>query len=316
MKERLRAPLAAAVALLIGGDLAALGAAGVIDAWRFLFPYLWLFLALEAARRRRRLGDVEAFLLGAAVGLVYDGAYAKNLQSGIAFLGIDWLAALTACFDWGLVTVVSLHAADALLPRPDAESGGGSTGWPERLALVLIPAGAFVAYLADVSAGRTQVERLLGPAWLFDDLLFLAAAALLVRRAFFVEGKVPLKRDRRLWALGFFCGWLPGAQMLARAAEPWPFPSGLVLVALWTAAVAVAARRLWTRMADVAAAPRRISRPLLAVAAWRLAGAAVLLALLGPAVVDERTAAAFSLFVDLPTRLVFLSVFLSANVGV
>ena len=306
MKERLRAPLAAAVAFLIGGGLAARGGAGLLDAGRFLFPYLWLFLAFEAARRRRRLLDVEAFLLGAAAGLLYDGAYAKSLQDGLSFLGIDWLSSAVACFDWGLVTVVALHAADAILPRPDAPAE--AEGVPERAALVLLPAAALAAYLADARVGRTRFERSLGPGWLLADLLFAAAAWALARLAFQrAAAEEPRAPGPRLWALAAFCAWLPGAQLAARlGGGGW---ISFLLVSVWTAAFGAWLRRLCGKRAR-AGAPRRAAGPVLAVAAWRFLGAGILVLLFGPAEGGGLTASAFSVLVDLPTRLLFLSVFL------
>jgi hypothetical protein len=316
VRERSRAPLAAAVAFLIGGDLAASGPAALLDVWRFLFPYLWLFLAFEALRRRRRLLDEEAFLLGAAVGLLHDGALTKVLQDGVFFLGVNWLSALTACFDWGLVTVAALHVVDAFLPRP-AEESAAPLPAPELGALVFLPAGAFLLYLFDTLVGRARFERMLGPAWLLADLLFAGAAAALARRALSrAESDEPEARGRGLWALAAFCAWLPGAQLAARAGGEWPSLLPIVYVAAWTAAVGVWTRMLWRERGHVDAKPRRAARPILILAAWRLAGAAVIGLTLGPLEADGRGASAFAFLVDLPTRLVFLTVFFSANLAV
>ena len=316
MKERLRAPLAAAVAVLIGGDLAARGPEGLLDLWRFLFPYLWLFLAFEAARRRRRLLDAEAFLLGAAMGLAHDGIYAKTLQDGIFFLGVNGLSALAAAFDWGMVTVVALHVADALSPRPAEEEAPGS-GPLALAALVFLPAAALALYLYDALIGRTRFERMLGPAWLLADLLFAAAAAALVRRAAIrSETDEPEERDAWLWALAAFCGWLPGAQLFARAGGEWPSPLSVLCVAGWTAAFGAWLWRLWRERGHAAGEPRRAVRPILALAAWRLLGAALVCLILGPMESDGRAAAAFGFFVDLPTRLIFLSIFFSSRLAI
>jgi hypothetical protein len=201
VKERLRAPLAAAVAFLMAGDLVARGPEALLDVWRFLFPYLWLFLAFEALRRRRRLLDAEAFLLGAAAGLLHDGALTKSLQDGIFLLNVNWLPALTSCFDWGAATVVSLHVADWVLPRPDEGVPAAPQRAPELAALVFLPAGALLLYLLDAITRRSVVERALGPEWPLTDFLFAAAAAALARRAFSrAAADEPEERDRGLWS--------------------------------------------------------------------------------------------------------------------
>ncbi len=315
MNERLRAPLAAAVALLIGGGLAA-GPAALFDAWRFLFPYAWLFLAFEALRRRRRLLDEEAFLLGAAVGLAHDGIFVKVLQDGVSFLGIDWLSSAAACFDWGMVTVVALHAADALLPRP-AEAEPAAPRRLERAALFLLPAAALVMYAADALVGRTRFERMLGPAWLLADLLFAAAAAGLVRRAQALAGApAPQEREPGHLALGAGCGGLTGAQLAARAGGAEFSLISAAGVAAWTGLSGAWMWRLWRERGRADLAPRRASRPILALALWRLAGAAAVWLIFGGLGSDGRGAAAFGIFVDLPTRLAFLSIFFSSRLSV
>jgi hypothetical protein len=315
VKERLRAPLAAAVAFLIGGALLASGPSGLLDPWRFLFPYLWLFLAFEAARRRRRLLDAEAFLIGAAVGLVSDGILAKTLQDGVFFLGVDFLGALASIFDWGMIAVVALHVADACRPRVEDEAP--SSGVLELVALVFIPAAALAAYLFDVWVGRTRFQRMLGPAWLLADLLFAAAAWALVRRAVVQsESAEPEERDVRLWALAAFSAWLPGAQLFARAGGGWPSLLGAMYAAAWTAGFGAWMRRLWLERGHAAWEPRHAVRPILALAAWRLLGALLIYFVLGPVDSEPRGAAAFGFLVDLPSRLVFLTIFFSSRLAV
>ena len=318
MKERYRAPLAAAVAFLIGGDLAVRGPGGLLDLWRYLFPYLWLFLAFEAARRRRRLLDAEAFLLGAAMGLAHDGIFTKTLQDGIFFLGVNWLSVLAAAFDWGMVTVVALHVADAYQPRPEDEaSSSESSGLFELVALVFLPAAALSMYLFDAWVGRLRFQRMLGPSWLLADLLFAAAALALLRRAAVrSETSEPEERDAWVWALAALCGWLPGAQLFARAGGEWPNLLSAMYVAAWTAGFGAWTWRLWRELGHAAWEPRRAARPILALAAWRLIGAALLCLILGPMETDGRSASAFGFLVDLPTRLVFLSLFFSSRLAV
>jgi hypothetical protein len=315
VKERLRAPLAAAAAFLIGGDLIARGPDGLLDPWRFLFPYLWLFLVFEAARRRRRLLDAEAFLWGAAVGLVHDGILAKTLQGSGFFFGVDWLASFASIFDWGMTTVVALHVADAYRSRPAEEEP--SDGVLELVALVFIPAAATAMYLFDAWVGRTRFQRMLGPAWLLADMLFAAAALVLVRRAVArSEAADPEERDAWIWALAALCGWLPGAQLFARAGGEWPSLLSGMYVAAWTAGFGLWMWRLWRERGHATWEPRRAVRPILALAAWRFIGAVLLFLILGPAETEPRSAAAYGFFVDLPTRLLFLTIFFSARLAV
>ena len=317
MNERLRAPLCAAVALLIGGDLAARGASALADPGRFLCPYLWLFLAFEALRRRRRLLDEEAFLLGAAAGLLWDGVFAKSLHDGTSLLDGNWLAAALACLDWGLLTVVSLHVVDAVRRRPSETSSKDAPGFPEAAALALISAAAAARYVYDAAAGRSRFSLMLGPAWPIADLLFAAAAAALARRALSrARADAPPARERGLRALAAFGAWLPGARLAARAGGADFTPVSLLLIAAWTAALGAWLWRLWKARADEGAPPRRAARSILALAAWRAAAGAALWLWFGPAQDGGGGAGAFEAFVDLPTRLVFLSVFFTSRLEI
>lgn len=314
MRERLRPALAALLALMIGGDLAARGLWESLDLWRWLFPYLWLFLAFEALHARRRLRDFEAFLIGAAVGLFYDGVYAKSLQEGALFLGIDWLGSACSVFDWGMVAVLALHAAGALLPRGETRYVRKMT---ELAGLVFLPALALCGYLIKTFTGRYRFERMIGDAWLLADILFVLAAGLLVRRALARSKEdEPEERDRTVWLLAVFCVWLTGARGLGRLAGFWPWPFVLSLVAGWAAAVGWGAWRLWVERVHADRAPRRASPLMLGAAGWRLAGAALVLFLFGTGEADPRSAFAFSVLVELPTRLVFAYALLTSRVEV
>ncbi|MCR4296539.1 MAG: hypothetical protein NUW21_13470, partial [Elusimicrobia bacterium] len=119
-----RALAAAALALLISGDVARLGW-GAVGLWHLSFPYLWLFVLLEAFRARRRVGDGEVFLAGAAMAMLYGGVYAKDLQYGLHPFGVDWLGVLAAAFDGGMTTVLALHVAARLRPRDEAPAEPG-----------------------------------------------------------------------------------------------------------------------------------------------------------------------------------------------
>ena len=314
MKERFRPALAAAIALLIGGDLAARGFWEALDLWRWLFPYLWLFLTFEFLRARRRLCDFEAFLIGAAVGLLHDGVYAKSLQEGASFLGIDWLGSVCAAFDWGMVAVLALHVADALLPREETEH---RLRMPELAGLVFLPGLALCGYLIQTLSGRYRFQRMIGDTWLLADILFIVAAGLLVRRALArAEEDEPGERDRGVWYLAAFCAWLPGAQGLGRLAEFWPWPFVLSLAAAWAAAVGWGTWRLWKERGHADETTRRASPLMLGAAGWRLLGAMLVLFLWGTGEADPRSSFAFSLLVELPTRLVFAYAFLTSRVEI
>jgi hypothetical protein len=104
--------------------------------------------------------------------------------------------------------------------------------------------------------------------------------------------------------------------VVARAGGEWPSLISWAYVAAWTAAVGVWTRMLWRERGHVPAAPRRASLPILLFAAWRLAGAVLIWLTVGSLETDGRGAAAFACLVDLPTRLVFLSIFFSARLAV
>ena len=314
MRERLRPLLAAAVALLIGGDLAARGLWEALDFWRWLFPYLWLFLAFEALRARRRILDAEAFLLGAAVGLFHDGVYVKILQEGASFLGIDWLGTVCTAFDWGMIVVLALHAANALLPREELEH---RLKMPELAALVFLPGLALCGYLLKTVSGRYRFERMIGDTWLLADILFLLAAGLLVRRVLArAAADEPEERERPVWLLAAFCVWLPGAQGLGRLAEFWPWPFILTLVVAWAATAAAVAHSLWKERNLVDETVVTRSKLMLGAAAWRVAGALLILMIWGPGSEDPRSTFAFSLLVELPSLLVFYYAFLTTRVEI
>jgi hypothetical protein len=312
--SRLRAPLAALVALLIGGEFAARGGDALTDVGSWLVAYLLPFLVIELLRARRRLLDAEVFMLGAAAGLLVDGVYAKTLQEGGFVLGVDGLGALFALFDRGMVAVLALHVVDALLPRRE---DAPSPGLPERIAAGTIASGAVVVYLFRTITSRYRYERALGATWLLADLLFAGAAAALIRRALAraAEGEEP-ERDAWVWALAGLCVWLPGYWAIARVADGW---SGFVvgfLSFLWSVFTGFLGWRLWMERAYVDHEPRRASPFALGVAAWRLVAAFAIVAWFGSASDNTAAAGAFQVFVDLPTRFVFAWLFLASRLSV
>ncbi len=316
MIQRLRAPLASLLALWLCGDVAAYGWPALWDLRRWAFPWLPLFLACEWLRRRRRLLDDEAFLLGAAAALLDQGAVAKTLQDGLFFLGINWLGALSAAFDGGLVAVLALHVLDARVPAAPPPPDRGADAL-ELSAFGLAAAGAGVGWIVDAVTGRSRFERMLGPAWLLADLLFLGAAAALARRAWSRAGEdEPAPRDRGLWALIAFGAWLPPAQLVARLGGEWLSPLSTLYLLAWTAAFAGWTRMLWRERGHIDARPRRAFKPVLFLAAWRFAAPAALAVLMGSAAADPRVVPAYAFLVDLPVRLAFFSLFFGARLAV
>lgn len=318
MNERLRAPLAAVLALWLSGDLAARGAPALWDIGRWLLPYLFLFTLIERWRRTRRLLDDEVFLLGAAAGLVYEGVYAKDLQDGLMFLGINWLGAVSAAFDGGLVAILALHALDARWPRPpEPPEPTAKSLLAESAVFAFVPAFAVAGWAVDAYTGRARYLHLLGPSWLLADLLLLGGAAALIRRALTrADETEPPPRDRGVWLLVAFCAWLSPAQFFTRLGGYWGSPlSDLYLIA-WTGAFGYWARMLWRERGHTKLASVRVSRVLLALAAWRLVGSVILASVFGTAGDDPNAVAAYAFLVDMPVRVLFFSLFFGARFAV
>lgn len=299
----LRAAATAAAALLIGGDFASLGW-DALGAWRFCFPYLWLFCALELFRTRRRLGDEEAFLLGTAFSFLYSGVYSKDLHSPDGLLGIDWLATAFSAFDWGLLTVVTLHALEAIRPRKE----GAAAGLSSWFVLLFAGGGALCVYAVKTIFHHYRAERGLGSVWLVADILFLWAAWALFRRARDrAELEEAPERDGSVWALFTFAVWLPGFQLVWRIASALMLPEALGwgFGGAWTLAAGLLSWRLWSERAHADPAPLGRSRAVLLAAAWRAAAGAGIFLLVGTPEESPRSVAAFSLAADLPARLLF-----------
>lgn len=310
-----RALAAAALALLISGDPARLGwdAAGP---WHFVFPFLWLFILLEAGRARRRIGDGEVFLAGASMAMLYGGVYAKDLQYGPHPFGIDWLGSVTAAFDGGMTAVLALHVVDRLKPRADGPP-------PEMgmltIAFLIFGLGAAAAvYGVKTAFNFYRADRMLGPTWLTADILFLGAAWFLARRAWLRSEEDEPGREPWVWGLAAFAVWLPGARFVALACAWAGLPAVLqyFFVGAWTAAGAAILRPLWRERAHVDLTPVRASRPASAAALWRAAGALAIVLWLGAELNEPRAAGIFSAAIDWPTRALFAWAFLTSRLSV
>lgn len=313
-----RSLVAAALALLVSGDVARLGWEA-IGIWRLLFPYLWLFVLLESGRARRRVEDGEIFLAGAAMAMLYAGVYAKDLQHGSHPLGIDWGSALCAMFDGGMTTVLALHLA-SLISRPESEFRPRALGSSILTGVFLIfcVGAAAAVYGIKTSFNFYRAERMLGPTWLVADILFAGAAWALARRAWRRSEQSEGGRESWVWALAAFAVWLPGARIIARACAAIELPGALLyfFVGAWTLAAGGLFWRLWRERAYADPLPVSGSRPAAAAALWRAAGAIALVWTLGAELDDGRAAGIFSAAVDWPTRALFAWVFLTSRLKV
>jgi hypothetical protein len=306
----LRALLCAAVALLVSAEAPRLGAAA-FSPWRLLWPWTVLFVALEFARARRRLGAEDAFLAGAAAALVHMGVYTKELQHGLMPLGVDWLGAACAAFDGGLSSLLSLHLLQVLRPRREDEPETSPAGAAPAAALVALTlaAAAFV-FALKTAYGIHRVDRLLGPGWLTADLGFLAAAWFLL--APLRRGEDEGARPSVPWpaVLAATAVAVPAARLLARAAAAMELPDALI----WAFAASGAgtlgwlAWRLWRDRVLAEPPEEARSRPALAAALWRALAALALWSQFDPA--------DFALLVELPTRAVFAFLLLSKRLKV
>jgi len=313
-----RALLASVLALLISGDTARLGWEAVRP-WHFVFPYLWLFILIQTTRARRRTEDGVVFLAGAAMAMLYGGVYAKDLQHGSHPFGVDLLGSFCAAFDGGMTTVLALHIAERLRPRREefqAEMG--------LLAMVFLVFGlgtAAAIYGVKTAFNFYRADRLLGSTWLLADLLFAAAAWKLASRARVrseSEDEIDGGREPWVWALAAFAVWLPGARLVARACAATELPGVLLyfFVGAWTLGAAGLFWRLWTERGHAELEPVSGSRPALAAAAWRAAGALLLVVTLGSELSDARAAGIFASAIDLPTRALFAWAFLTSRLKI
>lgn len=307
---------AAALALLISGDAAKLGW-DAVGFWHFLFPYVWLFTLLEAARTRRRIGDGEVFAAGAAMAMFYGGVYAKELQHGAHPFGIDWLGAPGAAFDGGMTTVLALHLAGRLRRRRGDAPAQAAVIPLVFLAFVL--GAAAVVYAVKTSFNFYRADRMLGPTWLAADLLFAAVAWGLARGAWRrSDEEATAERESWTWGLAAFAVWLPGARFIAHLCAAMDLPAALLyfFTGAWTFASSGLAWRLWRERGHADLASAAVSRPAAAAAWWRAAGALALVALLGADLNDARAAGIFSAAIDWPSRALFAWAFLTSRLDV
>lgn len=313
-----RAAAEAAVALMLGGTLAARGWAGLLRVWGWAVPYLAFFLALELALGRRGAGAARVFSLGAAFALLYEGVYAKSVIDGVGLLGIDPASLAAACFDWGMLAVMAAHLVSRRSARRAAP--GEPLGAHARLAagaLGLLCVGAAAVYLVKTRFGHYIAERMVGPTWLLTDVLFAAGAWRLSRAALAGDGD-PAEPARWMYVLCAFASWVPGVQSVMTWGDEFSWPAAVIflLVVGWTAACGWGFWRLWRGRGFVDETPTRDCALISYAAAWRVVGSAALLLAYSPGVFDERAAAAYAVLIDLPSRLAFSYAFLTSRLDV
>lgn len=306
----LRAAVAAALALLISGDVARLGweAVGV---GRYLFPCLCLFLFIEIVRARRRVEDGEVFLMGAAMALLYAGVYTKSLQHGFHPFGINWMGAAEAGFDGGMTAVLALHAFGYARPRADAAS-------PKALlyaGLAVILTGAACGYALKTSLNLYDAEILMGST-LFGDLFFAALAGALFFRAK-KQSEAPSLPGREPWIVGLaaFAVWFPGARFIAHLCAMSGMRELMLYTAVgaWTAAIYVLFRK-WRQPRETDA--QSLSREAMGAAIWRACGAIAIALIIGSMQTDGRAEGMLAVLVDLPTRALFAWIFLTSRLAI
>jgi hypothetical protein len=251
------------------------------------------------------------------MGMLYGGVYAKDLQYGLHPFGVDWLGALCALFDGGMTAVLAFHAADRLRPRVEAEPE--EAGMLAVVFLVFVLGAAAAVYGVKTALDFYRADRMLGPTWLVADILFAGAAWALARRAWSrSEEDREAGRERWIWGLAAFAVWLPGARIIARACMAVELPGVLLyfFVGAWTASAAWLFWSLWRERGHGDLFPVSGSRPALAAAAWRAAGAVILALWLGADLNDVSAAGIFSAAIDWPSRALFAWAFLTSRLKV
>lgn len=312
-----RAAAAAAIALLVGGDVVRLGW-DAARLWHFVFPYLWTFVLLESMRARRRVEDGETFLAGAAVALLYAGVYAKDLQHGWHPFGVDWLSVPCAAFDGGMTTLLAAHLVERLRPRGEQERSDG----PDMLTmafLVFVAAGAALVYLINTVFNFYKADRMLDATWLAADIGFAWLAWKAARSCLeHSENETPLSRDGVVWAVAAFSVWLPGARFLARAADGAGLPAILIyfIAGVWTAVAAWLFHQSWKERGHHPLEPVGESKLALWTAAFRAGACLVLVLWLGDDLNMPRGEAMFSALISWPTRAAFAWLFFTSRLKV
>lgn len=225
--------------LAVGLALGVLLDPGILTAgwWRWAFPWLLLYLAADRAAARGA-SDVRVFLLGAAFAFLYNGAYTKDMHDGFGFAGLSLPDILSTPLEWGMVAVLWLHAADAVIPRRRP-----FPAWTFPLALA-VAAAAGLLYLMRFSFDHFQGDKLLGAFWPIYDLLFAGAAVALARA-----------RPVMAWPVIGAGLWILAARLIA--VLPAPVPLQWTLQLAWSGLLAAAGWTTWRDRAAFDDEPRR-----------------------------------------------------------
>lgn len=301
---------------LLVGDLSVMGAC-----WLLLFPYLFLFLIADGLIGKHRLSDAQVFLLGSAFSLLYLGVYTKEMQSGLALSGIDWVAVMGGPLEWGMRLVLWFHCLSALFARREEPL---ESNWAVGVVVGLIGALAVFILLFKSYFGYYQAERLLGALWPMTDVFLLGLAWLLWSRLRLSIARAARSSTYRyqnplwVWVVAASGLWLLGSGLLARLAEGFELPPPLFysVQAAWSLGLGVFGYTSWRDRAAFDDAPKRRSSALLAAAGLRILGTLVLLKLFGAASENPRAGFWGSLLVDLPSKLLFYYAFLTSRLEV
>lgn len=298
--------------LLLGSDLL-VGGFGALGGVRlYLFPYLFLFLLADSLIERHRFNDAQVYLLGAGFSFLYLGVYTKEMQTGFALSGIDWVAALGGPLEWGMRLVLWFHCLAVVFPREEKPL---SSHWASWTLVGLIGAAAAFACLFKSYFGYYQAERVLGALWPLTDLLFAGLAWVLWKRLTLKEAR---KNPLWVWGVAGLGIWLSGSSLLARMSEGFELiPPLFYMVQLgWTAGLALFGFTSWRDRAAFDDTPLPRSKAVLAAAALRVLGVLVLLKLFGPAEENPRAGFWAGALCDLPSKLLFYYAFLTSRLEV
>ncbi len=306
----LRPALALALGPFLSGEALARGYGIWSDPWTLLFPYLFLFILLDRAARRRA-DDVQVFLLGSAFGFLYSGLYTKAMHDGAALTGLDWVAVAAGPLDWGMLSVLWLHVVEAARPRREA-----TTSWFGTALLGAVAFGAGAVYILKTAWDHYRIQRVLGLEWVVADLILAGLAYLLWRRS--RRPGRPAGAPAWVWWLAGGGLWMSGASALGQFGVRFglPQPAYATMQAAWVLGVALAGWLAWRGRAQVAEVPEKRQRLVLAAAALRLAGAAAFLYLAGPSELSSRAGFWPALTFEVPSRLLFYYAFFTSRLEV
>lgn len=298
------------LALFLNGEVLSRGFWAFGDFGTILFPYLWFYLIVESLSARSRLKDIQLFLLGGAFSFLYDGLFTKRMQDGLSLVGLDWFAILGGPFEWGMIAVVWFHCLDAVFPRKEA----AGKGFLRTAVITAISLGAIAGYLWKTTYGHYRVQNMLGPLWFLDDIVLACAAWGMWRLSQKSFSEKSQGRPLWLWGLAGAGLWLLGFSLLAQVFSGYSPKAAYAIQIVWLGGIAYFLRSVWQcRCFDDKVV--RLSRPVLAAAAFRVAGTLLLLLLFGSGW-DVRTAFWSGILCRGPSLMLFYGAFLTSKLEV